>query len=297
MERKHDIPEWLDPMTAKELRQSLRRGSFVYPFLAIQVLAVATTMLGFQGNTAAFWWVAAGICLVLMPMAGLSLMGQELEERNHELLLLTHLDRWRVVRGKFISLWGLCVLTFISLLPYAVVRYLVGGVEWKQEAALAAIVMGGSAIMSAGAIGASAFRRTAAKLGVMVLFLGATAVGFGIPLAVSAGVNGSGWFFCFTALCGIVCYSVMGLSLARSKLRLSFLDYEANPTRLILALLVFSPFVTGIITAASAGYGGWFGLLGIALGAAKIDATPKSPRWIPPPPPNMPKPWRKGNPR
>ncbi len=294
MEWKDDLPERLDPMTAKELRQNLRRGSFVYPFLAIQVLAVAATVLGFQGNTAAFWWVAGGICLVLMPLGGLTLMGQELEAGNHELLLLTKLNRWKVVLGKFISLWGLCVLTMVSLLPYGVVRYLIGGVEWTQEAALAAMVVSGSAMMSAGAIGASAFRRTAARLGVMVLFLGAMALGTGIPLAVSAVVKGgSGWLFCFTALCGIVCYSVAGLALARSKLRLSFLEYEANPTRLILALLVFSPFVTGIVTAVTAGYGGWFGLLAIALGAARMDATPKVPRWIPAPPANMPKPRRR----
>ncbi len=295
MEWNDDIPERLDPMTAKELRQNLRRGSFVFPFLTIQVLAVAATVLGFQGNTAAFWWVAAGICLVLMPMAGLSLMGQELEEGNHELLLQTKLNRWQVVIGKFISLWGLCVLTLVSLLPYGVVRYLIGGVEWTHEAFFAGFVLGGSAMMCAGAIGASAFRRTAAKLGVMVLFLGTMVVGVGIPLGGSAAMNGgSGWLSSFTALCGIVCYVVIGLALARSKLRLSFLEYEANPTRLILALLVFAPFVTGVVTAVTLGYGGWFGLLGIALGAAKMDATPKAPRWIPAPPANTPQPRGRG---
>ena len=84
-------------------------------------------------------------------------MGQELEEGNHELLLLTKLNRWKVVLGKFTTLWGLCTLTFISLLPYLVVRYLIGGVEWWYEAACELTVVGGSSIVVAGAIGASAF--------------------------------------------------------------------------------------------------------------------------------------------
>lgn len=130
-------------MTAKELRQSLRRGSFVYPFLAIQLFAVVAMAAEFQLGHAAessqytgvlnlsllwtsgpFWMVVSAICLLVMPLGGLVLMGQELEEGNHELLLLTKLDRWKVVIGKFITLWGLCALTFVSLLPYVVVRYL-----------------------------------------------------------------------------------------------------------------------------------------------------------------------------
>jgi ABC-type transport system involved in cytochrome c biogenesis permease component len=290
---KDDLSERLDPMTAKELRQNLRRGSFVYPFLAVQGLAVAATALEFQGNAGVFWWVAAGICLVLMPMGGLTLMGQELEAGNHELLLLTKLDRWKVVLGKFISLWGLCVLTFISLLPYVVVRYLIGGVEWTDEASLAAMVIGGSAMICAGAIGASAFRRTATRLGVMVLFLGAAATGSSIPLAAAGGVSrGMGVVFYFTAICGVVCYCMVGLALARSRLRLSFLEYEANPTGMLLGLLVFSPFVTGMVTAVTLGFGGGFGLLAIAFAAATMDATPKAPRWIPALPTDMPKPRR-----
>ena len=35
-----DLPERLGPMTVKELRQGLRRGMFVYPFLGIHLLAV-----------------------------------------------------------------------------------------------------------------------------------------------------------------------------------------------------------------------------------------------------------------
>lgn len=283
-------------MTVKELRQSLRRGSFVYPFLAIQLFAVVAMAVEFQtghatestdyagvlnvwllGTSGPFWMVVGAICMVVMPMGGLFLMGQELEEGNHELLLLTKLDRWKVVVGKFATLWGLCALTFISLLPYVVVRYLVGGIEWWHEAACAGTVLGGSAMVSAGAIGASAFRHTGARIAVLVLFIGSVLAGCLITL-LGAGMRtgGCGWLYHFTALAAIICYCVIGLALARSRLRLSLMAYEANPSGLLVGTLIFSPFVIGFITAISAGWAGFVALAGIAAMATRMDVTPSA---------------------
>jgi hypothetical protein len=305
---KNDLPEGFDPMTAKELRQSLRKGSFVYPFLGIQILAVIAMVAEFQigyeagsskyvgvlnpellWSSGPFWWVVSAVCLVFMPLTGLLLMGQELEEGNHELLLLTKLDRWKVVLGKFTTLWGLSALTFISLLPYVVVRYMVGGIEWGHEAACAGTILGGSAMISAGAIGASSFHGIPARVGVLVLFLGSMLLGSLVPLVFSGMQSGGcGWLFHFTAVAAILCYTAMGLSLARSRLRLAVMAYEVKPSGMILGLLVFSPFVIGIATAVTAGYCGLLGLLGMGFVATRLDVTPKAPKWLPPPPPNMP---------
>jgi ABC-type transport system involved in multi-copper enzyme maturation permease subunit len=293
---KHDLPEGLDPMTAKELWQSLRRGSFVYPFLAIQLFAVVAMAVEFQsghatqstdytgllnvwllGTSGPFWMVVAVICMLVMPLGGLFLMGQELEEGNHELLLLTKLDRWKVVIGKFATLWGLCALTFISLLPYVVVRYMVGGIEWWHEAACAGTVLGGSAMLSAGAIGASAFLHTGARITVMVLFLGSMLAGCLITLLGAAmQTGGCGWLYHFTAFAAIICYSVVGLTLARSRLRLSVLAFEVNPSGIVIGLLIFSPFVIGFLTAMSAGWAGIVGLAGITFIATRMDVTPRA---------------------
>jgi ABC-type transport system involved in multi-copper enzyme maturation permease subunit len=305
---KNDLPEGFDPMTVKELRQSLRRGSFVYPFLGIQVLAVGAMImefkfghdspstdfagmlnLGMLASSGPFWMVVAAICLLLMPMAGVILMGQELEEGNHELLLLTKLDRWKIVIGKFAALWGICTLTFISLLPYVVVRYFIGGIEWAHEAACAATILGGSAILCAGAIGASAFKRMAIRVAVLVLFFASTAATCGIPLFFAALANGAcGWIYHFTAISAVVCQVVIGLGLARSRLRLSIMPYEMNPSSMIIGAMIFAPFVMGFFTAITVGYGGGLGLLGIAVFVATLDITPKAPRWVPAPPPNLP---------
>jgi hypothetical protein len=305
---KNDLPEGFDPMTAKELRQSLRRGSFVYPFLGIQLFAVIAMAVEFEmghatesteytgalnlwllGTSGPFWMVVSVICLLVMPMGGLILMGQELEEGNHELLLLTKLDRWRVVFGKFITLWGLCSLTFVSLLPYVVVRYMVGGIEWWHEAACAGTILGGSAMISAGAIGASAFRRIGARVGVLVLFFASMFVGCGAPL-LAAGMQsgGCGWLYHLTALTAVAGYTLAGLALARSRLRLSIMSYEMHPSGMIIGLLVFAPFVIGMATALTAGWAGGLGLIGLAIISLRMDVTPKAPKWMPPPLPDIP---------
>jgi ABC-type transport system involved in multi-copper enzyme maturation permease subunit len=305
---KNELPEGLDPMTGKELRQSLRRGSFVWPFMVIQVLAAVAMAAEFQNgaisadgkyagmlnlwllaNSGPFWAVCGAICVVIMPMTGLVLMGQELEEGNHELLLLTKLNRWKVVKGKFIALWGLCALTFLSLLPYVVVRYLVGGVEWGYEFACAATVLGTSAVLCAGAIGASAFPGTGRRVAVLFLFLGSTVFTCGVPLAASAAVgSGFGWFYHLTAISAVVYGVACGLALGRSQLRLGVFAYEVKPGGIIIGLLVFAPFISGMLTAVTCGICGFAALLLLVAMMFRLDRTPQAPKWAPPALPDVP---------
>ncbi len=304
---KNDLPEKFHPMAAKELRQSLRRGSFVYPFLGIQVLALCAVIAEFQiganfpnsesagmlnlamfPTAGPFWAVVMVICMLLMPLSGIMLMGQELEEGNHELLLLTKLDRWKIVLGKFITLWGLCALTFISLLPYVVVRYLLGGVEWWHELACGLTVLGGAAMLSAGAIGASAFKTLAARFGVLILFILSMLFGAGGAL-LGAGMSsgGCGVIYHFTAFSAVVCYVAVGIALARSRLRLAVMAYEVQPYGMMIGLMIFSPFAIGMVVAFTLGWGGALGLLGMALVAVRLDITPKAPLSLKPPEANF----------
>ena len=64
--------------------------------------------------------------------------------------------------------------------------------------------------------------------------------------------------------------------------------YEVNPGGMIVGLLVFAPFVIGLVTALTAGWGGAAGLIGLAVIALKMDVTPKAPKWMPAPPPDLP---------
>jgi ABC-type transport system involved in multi-copper enzyme maturation permease subunit len=307
---KNDLPERFGPMTVKELRQNLRRGSFVYPFLGIQALAAIAMTAEFQmgatsnplkeyagmlnfgllGTSGPFWMVVSVVCIGVMPLGGLVLMGQELDEGNHELLLLTQLNRWKVVLGKFITLWGLCALTFVSLLPYVVVRYLVGGIEWGLEAACAATILGGSAVVCAGAIGASSFRGLGARVGAMALFLGSMLAACSVPLFASAAQEKScGFWYHLNAISAVACYATLGISLARSRLRLVVHAYEVKPSWLVIGLLIFTPFIVWMATAFTVGYAGAVGLIGMMLVAIYADITPKAPKWVAAPLPNVPK--------
>lgn len=303
-------------MTVKELRQGLRRGMFIYPFLGIHVLAVVAMAAEFsieeeiEGYTeharvlnlllflpgsvfsGAFWAVTGAVCLLFMPLGGLALMGQELEEGNHELLLMTPLSRWKVVRGKFIALWGLCLLTFSSLLPYLIVRYLIGGIDVGRNIAMALTVVLFSGMMSAGAIGASSFTGIAGRIGTLLLFVGSMLASMAIVLFASASptINDEFAGICwhFNALSAAFCYIVFGLALARSRIRLVVHHYEVKPSWMIIGLLVFTPFVVAMATPMTLLYGGGVGLIGMGLVGWFADVSPKAPKWVQAPVANIP---------
>ena len=260
------LPDRLGPVVTKELRQGLRRATFVVPFLAVQALAALATWLEFQtgadtGNSSPafmnihmlfasgpFWLAATTVCMVLMPLAGLQLLTGELDAGNHELLHMAGLSRWQIVRGKFLALWGLCALTFVSMLPYLVVRYFVGGIEWTREATCATTLLCGTALMAAGAIGASGFRNIAARIGVLLLFLVSTTTSGAIAMlsGVVFGTMFNAIFYHINALGVVVCFVIIGLGLARGRLRHSHMPYEARQSSLILLTLAALPFVTAI---------------------------------------------------
>lgn len=277
----------------------MRRASFVYPFLGIHVLTIAAMAMEFSSGSVTrneypgilnlwmlvesgpFWNVVSLVCGVAMPLGGLILMGQELEEGNHELLLLTRLDRWAVVKGKFLILWAICALSFISLLPYVVVRYFIGGVELWQELMCGLSVLGCAAVCSAGAIGASSFRHVGARIGIVLLFVGSFLFSSLVSLFFCAMVTRKmhesvfAIFFNLNGLCATFCYVVLGLAVARSRLRLVVHAFEVKPSWLVIGLLFFTPFVVSMCTAMTAAFGGFVGLVGMALVGIYADITPK----------------------
>jgi ABC-type transport system involved in multi-copper enzyme maturation permease subunit len=291
-----DLSDRLGPMTVKELRQGMRRGSFVIPFLGIHLLAILTTATEFQagdlGSTSEhpgilnigllaasgpFWLVVALICAVVMPLGGLTLMGGELEESNHELLLLTKLTRWQVVGGKFLTLWGLCALTFVSLLPYVVVRYLVGGIEPVQELACSGTVVALAGMVSAGAIGASAFPGIGVRIAVLALFFGSMVAACSPPLLFSANLpHGFPVFYHINALAAFVCYVLLGLALARSRVRLVIQSYEIKPSWMVVGLLFFAPAIVFMTTIMTLGFAGFVGFGVVSLLSLFLDRSPGS---------------------
>jgi ABC-type transport system involved in multi-copper enzyme maturation permease subunit len=305
MNEARELTDRLHPMTVKELQQGMRRASFVYPFLGIHILAIAAMAMEFSLGSVSrneypgilnlwmlvesgpFWNVVAFVCGVAMPLGGLILMGQELEEGNHELLLLTKLDRWAVVKGKFLILWSICALSLVSLLPYVVVRYFIGGVELMQELMCGLSVLGCAAVCAAGAIGASSFCRIGGRIGIVLLFVGSFLCSAFVSLFFCAMVTHKlhaslfTIFFNLNGLGATFCYVVLGLALARSRLRLVVHAFEVKPSWLVIGLLFFTPFVVCMCTAMTAAFAGFVGLIGMALVGIYADITPKA-RHTPP---------------
>jgi len=163
-----DFPERLDPMTVKELRQGLRARKFVIPFICVHIamlLACAyeyilmseelnAAMSGVTTSSGSgpfgissdnwseyglwFWIVAYVMLLVVMPATRFFDIQQEYDGRNAELLLLSGLSRWRIVRGKWIMCVALSMLIFISIIPYLLLRYFISG---RKAALLLSMVL------------------------------------------------------------------------------------------------------------------------------------------------------------
>jgi len=310
--KSRDLPEKLGPMTVKELRQGLRRGMFIYPFIGIHLLAVVAMaaefkmpevekftefagvlnlMLFLPGEmfSGVFWAVTGAVCLFFMPLGGLALMGQELEEGNHELLLMTPLSRWKVVRGKFLALWGLCLLTFSSLLPYLIARYLIGGLDVWRNIAMALTVVLFSGMMAAGAIGSSSFTRIPARIGILILFMGSMLFSLGtVAMGVGAATKHAGVIFHLNTLSVAFCYIVFGLALARSRIRLVVHHYEVKPSWMIIGLLFFTPFVALMASFMTLFHAGGVGLIGMGLVGWFADRSPRAPKWVQAPVANIP---------
>ncbi len=292
-----ELPERINPMIVKELHQSMRRASFTYPFLVMQVLAIAAMAIEFaQGeperadfvgvmnlvmlfDCGPFWSVVGGMCGVIMPLAGLMLMGQEVEDGNHELLLLTKLSRWSIVRGKFAVLWSVSALSFLSLLPYVVVRYFMGGVEFLQEMACSLSVLSLAALVSAGAIGASSFQNIAARFSIFALYVVTASISGSTALSASAWASRrwspslSSLVYHVNVLLFLACYIILGLALARTRLRLVLHFYEPHPRGGMIGLLIVTPIVCGMSALFTAGYAGALGLLGMIFAIYSADNT------------------------
>jgi len=82
-------------------------------------------------------------------------------------------------------------------------------------------------------------------------------------------------FFNLNGLSATFCYVVLGLAVARSRLRLVVHAFEVKPSWLVMGLLFFTPFVVSMCTAMTGAFGGFLGLIGMALVGIYGDITPK----------------------
>jgi hypothetical protein len=179
-----DFPAWLPSMLVKELRQGLRTRGFVGTLVVFQlVMAIAMLPIaipeawgGASAATPFFWSVIAVQLLLVGPSRALGGLQQEADSRTLDLLLLTRLDAWGIVLGKWLALVAQSALLMVAMLPYAFVRWFAGSVDLLAEAQAGLALFAVSAVLTAGGLWASRVAKVLRVVLVLMLLFSAQAV-------------------------------------------------------------------------------------------------------------------------
>lgn len=172
-----DFPSRLSPMLVKELRQGMRTNLFVVAFILLQAVMILSLTIGLAdpGSPAVsgfFWFFVVTTLLVVQPLRGVSALSSEIQLNTMDLIQLTRLNGWRITLGKWTALNAQTLLFVTGVLPYLVIRYFLGNVNFVMDLAGLLMLTLGSGLASAITIGCSVFRN--------FLLRGAILVGFGI---------------------------------------------------------------------------------------------------------------------
>lgn len=165
-DRLSDFTDRVSPMLVKELRQGLRAKAFVGVFLGLQIslallllIAVAAGSHGSSqiGNTIssivfAFFAIAV---LLIQPLRGTNSLSSEIRRNTIDLMVLTQLSAWRIVVGKWFAIFSQSILLFISIVPYLILRYFLGGMDLFAELLIMTLILALSATLTAITVGLS----------------------------------------------------------------------------------------------------------------------------------------------
>jgi hypothetical protein len=257
-----EFPDWLSPIFVRDLRQGLRASFFVWAFVLLQSLALVAAMAEwamaqlFSASgpifAGAFPVVTALIFGFFLPFSLFNSLQPELGRgRNAELLLTSRLTRWQIVRGKLLVATTLSALLLVSLFPYFLIRYFLGGVELIGLIAEMLNLLVANAAMSAIVIGASAFSSHIVRFVVIFLlmsFHSMTAAAYAIRSSIT-GLRTS--FFILDAFAGqtlaSILFVILCLQLGRAKLQTS--RHVIDTAAKVMVFIFLTPIAHGIIVA------------------------------------------------
>jgi hypothetical protein len=101
-------------------------------------------------------------------------------------------------------------------------------------------------------------------------------------------------FYHACVLIVVVSYVILGLLVARSRLRLAVMNFEIKPSSLLVIIIGLAPFIVGMCAAFTCGFGSILGTVLLTFLAWNSDRTPKAPKWMVAPKPNIPPPLPPG---
>jgi hypothetical protein len=95
-------------------------------------------------------------------------------------------------------------------------------------------------------------------------------------------------FYHIFAVIVVVCYVMLGLLVARSRLRLALMNFEIKPSSLLVIIIGLAPFIVGMVAAFIYGFGSIAGTILLTFLAWNSDRTPKASKWLVVPKANIP---------
>lgn len=183
----NDFSERLSPVLVKELRQGMRTKSFVGIFLGLQILlTVLLIAIGISsggdpdsGSTISgfIFSLFSFVLLIFQPLRGTNALHAEIKEHTIDMMVLTRLDAWGIVFGKWIAIAGQSALLLVTVFPYLLLRYFFGGMDLAIETIGFITIFLTSLALTAATIGLSGcnayfIRGLVPLAGLLLLFFG-----------------------------------------------------------------------------------------------------------------------------
>jgi hypothetical protein len=260
MTAKPDFPDWLSPMLVKELRQGMRSRAFLFSFLAVQAAMMFLGLMGLlnsaDGSTdwvTTFFWIITGVPLLfIMPFSGLGSISSEKTANTLDLIFLTKLTARRIVFGKWVAIVAQTLLLVSAILPYAVMRYYLGGVNIAGELKTLAWMLAGSALLTSIMVGLSPLLgRVGRAIFPFALFILLSIL---LPSLFNAPMSmfGWGWDWRFILAMGlqIFCLVLLMLEVGAGKIA-PVAENHSTPRRLIALLSILTALVYSFVPAAN----------------------------------------------
>jgi ABC-type transport system involved in multi-copper enzyme maturation permease subunit len=280
--------ESLNPVFVKEIRQGLRAKGFVGPFTLIHVCLMIglglelleTAAIGTKDTFGPifFWTIVCVFLLVALPFVGLGSISREVKGHHVELFRLAGITRWRIVLGKWLALFLQSLLIVISIIPYILLRYLIGGMELLPNLGWLLLVLVQSGNVIALTLALSSFRSTMGRLfGMLYLpFTLAQNLGASATMLIMMGYTPDFLHpFIFVIYGGLATFGsiVILLSIASGKIQLFERTYGGDKGNSLVLLYAATPYIVGFAGAITFGIGMPAAWLFLAWVAGKHQAT------------------------
>lgn len=278
----------LNPVFIKEIRQGLRAKGFVGPFtlihaclmigLGLELLEVNTIGSTNTFGPVFFWSVVVVFLLVAIPFVGINAISKEVKGHHVELFRLAGVTRWRIVLGKWLSLFLQSLLITVSIIPYVLLRFLIGGIELFEALGWLLLVLSQSGNAIALCLALSSFRSTMGRVFGMIYLpftlaqnVGASCIALWVREFVPE------WtlpiFYVTYAATASLGSIVILLSIASGKIQLFERTYGGDKGNSLVLLYAATPYIVGFVSAVTVGFGMPLAWLFLAWVAGKHQAT------------------------